>query len=209
MICWRSDRPRRSRVRHNERCCRRRIRGSALRALTNGVARHITVDPMVCHGQACVRGMRIPASVILDNLAAGVAHAEILASYPGLTEIAIRASLAYAADLAAERVLALPAWLASLRTAQGTPRSHRFRALQGRPESACRDRGRASRPTRASHFLRAGSSLGSRSAQVDVWAVVGKTAMVGESLCTSIPRSIIGRATAPLAGGAGTADGTC
>lgn len=70
---------------------------------------HITVDPMICHGQACVRGTRILASVILDNLAAGVKSEELLASYPGVTEDEIRAVLAYAADLASERVLALPA----------------------------------------------------------------------------------------------------
>jgi uncharacterized protein (DUF433 family) len=70
---------------------------------------HITVDPMICHGQACVRGTRIPATVILDNLATGVGTAEIIASYPGLTEMSIRAALAYAADLASERVVALPA----------------------------------------------------------------------------------------------------
>ena len=70
---------------------------------------HITVDPMMCHGQACVRGTRMTASVILDNLAAGIPTAEILASYPGLTETGIRTALACAADLATERVLALPA----------------------------------------------------------------------------------------------------
>ena len=69
----------------------------------------IVVDPMICHGQACVRGTRILASVVLDNLAAGVTRAEILASYPGLTDDDVRAVLAYAADLASERVLALPA----------------------------------------------------------------------------------------------------
>ena len=70
---------------------------------------HITVDPMICHGQACIRGTRITASVILDNLAAGVPTADMLTSYPGLTETGIRAALSYAADLATERVLALPA----------------------------------------------------------------------------------------------------
>jgi uncharacterized protein (DUF433 family) len=69
---------------------------------------HITVDPMICHGQACVRGTRIPATVILDNLAAGVGSDEILISYPGLTKAGIHAALAYAADLASERVFALP-----------------------------------------------------------------------------------------------------
>lgn len=69
----------------------------------------IVVDPLVCHGQACIRGTRVTASVILDNLAAGLAISEILVSYPGVTERGIRAALAYAADLATERVLALPA----------------------------------------------------------------------------------------------------
>ena len=70
---------------------------------------HITVDPMICHGQACVRGTRITASTILDNLAAGIPTTEMLTSYPGLTEPGIRAALSHAADLATEQVLALPA----------------------------------------------------------------------------------------------------
>ena len=69
----------------------------------------ITVDPMICHGQACVRGTRITASVILDNLAARIPSAELLTSYPWLTETRIRAALSFAAHLATERVLALPA----------------------------------------------------------------------------------------------------
>jgi uncharacterized protein (DUF433 family) len=68
---------------------------------------HITVDPGICHGQACVRGTRIPASVVLDNLAAGLSAEEIVKSYPTLTREAIQASVAYAAELARERVVAL------------------------------------------------------------------------------------------------------
>jgi uncharacterized protein (DUF433 family) len=49
------------------------------------------------------------ASVILDNLAAGVTSDEILRSYPSLTREAIQAAIAYAAELARERVTALPA----------------------------------------------------------------------------------------------------
>ena len=71
--------------------------------------RHITVDPKVCHGQACVAGTRILVSVVLDNLAAGVPEDEILQSYPTLTREAIQACIAYAADLAREQVVALPA----------------------------------------------------------------------------------------------------
>lgn len=71
--------------------------------------RHITVDPNVCHGQACVAGTRILVSVVLDNLAAGIPELEIIASYPRLTPEAIQACIAYAADLAREEVVGLPA----------------------------------------------------------------------------------------------------
>ena len=70
--------------------------------------RHITVDPNICHGQACVAGTRILVSVVLDNLAAGVPEAEMLESYPRLTPEAVQACIAYAADLAREEVVALP-----------------------------------------------------------------------------------------------------
>lgn len=70
---------------------------------------HITVDPRICHGQACVTGTRIPVSVVLDNLAAGIPEPEIISSYPHLTTEAIQACIAYAADLAREEVVGLPA----------------------------------------------------------------------------------------------------
>ncbi len=70
---------------------------------------HITVDPAVCHGKACFKGTRILVSVVLDNLAAGVAAQEILDSYPSLRPESLQAALAYAAELARERVVALPA----------------------------------------------------------------------------------------------------
>jgi len=70
---------------------------------------HISVDPQVCHGKPCVAGTRVMVSVILDNLAAGQSVEEILASYPMVTADAIRATLAYAADLARERLVPLSA----------------------------------------------------------------------------------------------------
>ena len=70
---------------------------------------HITADPAVCHGRACIKGTRIMVSVILDNLAAGVCCEEILKSYPGLTSEAVQAAIAYAADLTRERFLDMPA----------------------------------------------------------------------------------------------------
>lgn len=63
----------------------------------------VTVDPQLCHGQACIAGTRIPVSVILDNLAAGLSSAEILENYPALKSEDILAALTYAALLARER----------------------------------------------------------------------------------------------------------
>ena len=67
----------------------------------------ITVHPDICHGQVCIRSTRVPVTVVLDNLAAGLSHKEILESYPTLSEADLKAAIAYAADLARERVLPL------------------------------------------------------------------------------------------------------
>ena len=69
---------------------------------------YITVDPAICHGQACIKGTRIMVPVVLDNLAAGLSAEEIIRSYPSLTPEAIQAAIAYAAELARERVVSLP-----------------------------------------------------------------------------------------------------
>jgi uncharacterized protein (DUF433 family) len=60
----------------------------------------ISIDPAVCHGQACIKGTRIPVAVVLDNLAAGLSAQQIVASYPPLSIGDIRAATAYAAGLA-------------------------------------------------------------------------------------------------------------
>jgi len=70
---------------------------------------HITVNPLIVHGKACIRGTRIPVAVVLANLADGLSPEEIIRSYPSLTHEAIQAALAYAAELAQERVLPLRA----------------------------------------------------------------------------------------------------
>ena len=64
----------------------------------------ITVDPNICHGQACIKGTRIMVSIVLDNLAAGLSIEEIQKSYPTLTRQAIQASIRYASELARERI---------------------------------------------------------------------------------------------------------
>lgn len=68
----------------------------------------ITVDPAVCHGQACIKGTRILVAVVLDNLATGMPADEILRSYPSLAALDIQAAVAYAADLAREHLVPLP-----------------------------------------------------------------------------------------------------
>ncbi len=70
---------------------------------------YITVDPQVCHGKACITGTRVMVSVVLDNLAAGLSPEEIMASYPSLSAGSVRAAVAYGAELARERLVALPA----------------------------------------------------------------------------------------------------
>ena len=70
---------------------------------------YIVVDPAICHGRATIKGTRVMVSVVLDNFAAGLNIDEILKSYPSLTEEAIQAALAYAAELTREHVIPLPA----------------------------------------------------------------------------------------------------
>lgn len=54
---------------------------------------YITVDPQICHGQACIKGTRIMVSVVLDNFAAGLDIDEIRQSYPSLSQEAIQATI--------------------------------------------------------------------------------------------------------------------
>jgi len=68
----------------------------------------IIVDPLICHGHACVAGTRIMVSVVLDNLAARLSREEILKSYPSLKNEDIDACLAYAAELTRKGVVPPP-----------------------------------------------------------------------------------------------------
>ena len=70
---------------------------------------YISVDPNICHGQACISGTRVMVSVVLDNLAAGLTVEEIVESYPSVSTDAVEAALHYAAELTKERVVPLGA----------------------------------------------------------------------------------------------------
>jgi len=63
------------------------------------------LDPNICHGKACITGTRILVSVVLDNLAVGSDVAEIVRLYPTLRAEDVAAAIAYAAELARERVV--------------------------------------------------------------------------------------------------------
>jgi uncharacterized protein (DUF433 family) len=60
----------------------------------------ITVEAGKCGGRPCIRGMRIRVLDVLELLAGGMTNEEILVDYPYLELDDIRASLAYAAQLA-------------------------------------------------------------------------------------------------------------
>lgn len=59
----------------------------------------ITIDPEVCHGKPCVRGLRYPVEFLLDLLSSGMSSDEILADYEDLERDDLRAVLAFAANL--------------------------------------------------------------------------------------------------------------
>jgi len=59
----------------------------------------ITIDPAVCHGKPCIRGLRYPVETVLEWLASGMSADEILSDYEDLEHADILAVLAYAARL--------------------------------------------------------------------------------------------------------------
>lgn len=65
----------------------------------------ITVDPEICHGKPCIRGMRWPVEVILDMLQAEMSFEEILDDHPELEKEDILASLQYARFLVSGHAL--------------------------------------------------------------------------------------------------------
>jgi len=64
----------------------------------------ISIDPRICHGQACIKGTRIPVYQIIRMLANGDKIEELLEDYPSLTSEDIYSCLDYAASLAEEQI---------------------------------------------------------------------------------------------------------
>jgi uncharacterized protein (DUF433 family) len=74
-----------------------------------GWRERISIDPRIHHGKPCIKGTRVPASVIVGSVAEGNSVERILESWPQLTAEDIEAALRFAAALAAEAT-AVPAY---------------------------------------------------------------------------------------------------
>ena len=64
----------------------------------------ITFEPGIMRGQACIRGMRIPVSLIVNLVAHGKSTQDIIAEYPDLVQEDVSQSLEYAAWLARDEI---------------------------------------------------------------------------------------------------------
>ena len=64
----------------------------------------ISIDPRICHGQACIKGSRIPVHQIVKMLAHDDSIDDLLREYPNITREDILACLEYAGALAEEQV---------------------------------------------------------------------------------------------------------
>ena len=67
---------------------------------------HITVDPEICHGKACIAGTRVLVTTVLGNLASGLDAEEITRSHPSVSREADRATHCHAAAVGLQRVVA-------------------------------------------------------------------------------------------------------
>jgi uncharacterized protein (DUF433 family) len=63
----------------------------------------ITLDPAVCHGKPCIRGLRYPVEMLLELMSSGMSNEAILSDYEDIQPEDLQAVLAYAARLAKTR----------------------------------------------------------------------------------------------------------
>lgn len=66
---------------------------------------HIIIDPDLHHGDPCIKGTRIPVTMIVGSLADGLTADEIIAAYPQLSVVEVQAALAYAAEVMRQELL--------------------------------------------------------------------------------------------------------
>lgn len=65
----------------------------------NTLLKRITIDPNICHGKPCIRGLRYPVEMLLELLSAGMTIEDILTDYEDLERLDILAALAFATRL--------------------------------------------------------------------------------------------------------------
>jgi uncharacterized protein (DUF433 family) len=71
----------------------------------NPLLARITIDPSICHGKPCIRGLRYPVEMLLELLSSGMKPDEILADYEDLEGDDLLAALAFATRLTQTRRL--------------------------------------------------------------------------------------------------------
>lgn len=69
--------------------------------------KRITIDPQICHGKPCIRGLRYPVATLLELMSSGMSHEEILADYEDLERDDLLAALAYGARVSDAKRVAL------------------------------------------------------------------------------------------------------
>jgi uncharacterized protein (DUF433 family) len=67
--------------------------------MTEALLQRISLNPEICHGKPCIRGLRYPVEFLLELLSSGMTHAEILTNYDDLEEADILAVLLFTARL--------------------------------------------------------------------------------------------------------------
>jgi uncharacterized protein (DUF433 family) len=75
----------------------------------------ITIDPAICHGKPCVRGLRYPVEMLLDLLSSGTTFEEILADYEDLERDDLLAALQFSAPNPAPNDELVKLWIADHR----------------------------------------------------------------------------------------------
>jgi len=65
----------------------------------------VVIDAHIHHGDACIKGTRVPVSTIVGSLADGMSHEAVIEAYPQLTHQDIEAALAYAAEVLKQETL--------------------------------------------------------------------------------------------------------
>jgi uncharacterized protein (DUF433 family) len=74
---------------------------------TKELLKRITINPGICHGKPCIRGLRYPVAMLLELMSGGMSHDEILADYEDLEREDLLAALAYAAHVSDAKRVAL------------------------------------------------------------------------------------------------------